>query len=354
MANYKEMAVPPNQEEIKVKHPITSNTLSAFLFQQIGKDSFQNPDGLSIYYPDIFTSLRKMTLSQQERLLVSFFTERLEGFPNGEELGKELARINNIHWFRPNQEPEQGVLEQLTRTCLERLKYPSRPSTPLKIIRENWGEILDAIKNVWYVTPWVPRGVAMGKRGVAGGAAYDVARVTTPPARDAPLDLAFYMARAAAQDSDCEAAWEATRTPARDAAWGTTGAGRCVSGPGGFEDITWQAQWKAVLEEANGATERQEALSTAENAFKATWYAAWKAAIVATKDVAWDVTQDATWIVVKDLMPARGYSKGNPLEPIMEIYELGYWPIGPVINKEAGIREFVVFVPPIVSPTRNR
>ena len=337
MANYKEMAVPPNQEEIKVKHPITSNTLSAFLFQQTGKDSFQNPDGLSIYYPDIFTSLRKMTLPQQERLLVSFFTERLEGFPNGEELGKELARINNIHWFRPNQEPEQGVLEQLTRTCLERLKYPSRPSTPLKIIRENWGE---ARREAWS-DPW----------NLYRGPARQAAQKAT---RQAAYDVAYYMARGAAQDSDCEAAWEATRTPARDAAWGTTGTRRWVSGPGGFEDITWQAQWEAIFEEVNGATGRQEALSIAEKAFRGTtWYAAWEAAIVATRDVARDVAHDAEWIVVKDLMPARGCSKDNPFEPLMEIYELGYWPIGPVINKNRET-EFVVFVPPVVSPTGNQ
>ncbi len=364
MANYKEMAVPPNQEKITVEQippSYTSNTLAAFLFQQTGKDSFQRPDGLSLYYPEIFTSLRKMAFPQQERLLVSFFTEKVEGFPNGEELGKELAKINNIHWFRPNQEPEQGVLKQLSRTCLQRLKYPSRPSTPLKIIRENWGEVLDATKNVWYVTPWVPRGVAMGSRGVAGGAAYSVARVTTQPARRVALDLAFYMARAAAQESAWEAAWETTRTPARDAAWGVTWYRRYSPSDAGYGDATWKAQWEAVFEKAWGpplGEARRGGLATQDmpkDTFKnEPWYANWEAAYEATKDVAWDMIQDATWIVVKDLMPARGYSKGNPLEPIMEIYKLGYWPIGPVINKETGIREFVVFVPPVVSPTGNR
>lgn len=338
MANYKEMAVPPNQEKITVKQ-ILSNTLAAFLFQQTGKDSFQNPDGLSLYYPHIFTSLREMTLPQQERLLVNFFTERVEGFPNGEELGKELAKINNIHWFRPNQEPNTKTLQQLAQTSLERLKYPSRSSIPLKIISKNWGEARREARDPW---------------NLYRGPAWQLAQAM---ARQAAYDVAHFAARAAAQEPAWEAVWEATRTPARDAAWGTTWKRRWISGEEEFEDITWQAQWRAVLEEVvDGAIGRQEALSIAEKAFRGTtWYATWEVGYVATRDMARDVAQDATWIsVVKDLIPPKDCPKGNPFNPLMEIYELGYWPIGPVINKETGIKEFLVFVPPVVSPTGNR
>lgn len=347
MAISKETISPPNQERITVEQipPSdigTSNALAAFLFQQTGKESFQDPDGFGTYYPHTFTSLREMTLPQQEGLLVNFFTERVEGFPNGEELGKELAKINNIPWFRPNQEPNPETLQQLAQASLERLKYPSRSSIPLKIIRENWGEAWNAARS----KDW-------GK-GCHEARCYAVRQVVWAMDRWAAYGVALFAARGAAQEPAWEAAWEATRTPARDAAWGTTWKRRWISGGDGFEDITWQAQWKAVLEETDGAIGRQEALSIAEKAFRGTtWYAAWEAVLEANHDARWYAAQDAAWIVVKDLMPARGFSEGNPFEPLMEIHELGYWPIGPVINKETGIKEFVVFVPPVVKSYRE-
>lgn len=269
MANPKETATLPSQEKITVEQ-ISPIALAAFLSRQTGKD-FPRDN-----YRDIFTSLRKTALPQQERLLVNFFTERVEGFPHGEELGKELAKINNIHWFQPKQEPEQGVLEQLTQTYLERLYYdfPSKPSTSLKIIKEDWQ------------TAWETAGDA---------ASYTIRDKTLEAARDAAGITVMIAARDAAWDAAGETAWDAARSAARSA------AGDAVL-------IDWDA----------------------------------------ARSAAGDAAKDARWTIVGDLMPTRGYAKGNPFEPLMEIYESGCWPIG-LIEKN-NKREFVVFVPLAVSP----
>lgn len=59
----------------------------------------------------------------------------------------------------------------------------------------------------------------------------------------------------------------------------------------------------------------------------------------------------AAWTVVSDLMPQRGYNRGNPFEPLVRIYEFGCWPIGPVTDIKEGRQEFVIFIPSIQKAT---
>ncbi len=205
-------------------------------------------------YPKIFSKLRDLPLDEQEKLLVGFYSQKVEAFPNGEELGKFLARINNISWFQPEIQPDRESLENLCRQTLSRLNLPD---LTLRIIKEA------------------------------------VARDT---ALDATLDVAW--------DAVQNAAWGAARSATLDAAWGAARS----------------AEWNTAP--ARGAT----------------LDAAWGAARIAARG--------AEWIVVKDLMPQGGYNKGNPFEPLVEIYELGCWPIG-IVSDQNGKKEFVVFIPPI-------
>lgn len=274
MANPEKIKILQNEERITVEQ-ISPLSLAEFLSQEIWQQELFSKSKATDY-SKIFASLRKQPLELQKRLLVMFYCIKVRNFPNGQELGKELAKINNIHWFRPNQEPELSVLEQLKRTYLERLNYPSESPIPLKIIRENWDAARDADRDTSRRMAWVATRQILGRYGstvwdaalTAVGTAWDEARGASRPAR-----------------------------AARDAAEGAIGG----------------VNWKTA-------------------ATVAKWYAA----------------RDTEWIVVKDLMPARGFSKGNPFEPLMEMYDLGCWPIGPVINKNRET-ELVVFIPPAAS-----
>ncbi len=211
-------------------------------------------------YSQIFSKLRDLPFDEQEKLLVGFYSQKVEAFPNGEELGKFLARINNISWLQPKNPPDEESLENLCRQILSRLNLPD---LTLRIIKE----ARDATR--WYAV-----------RGTGRGAEWDAA-----------LGTARYAAWSAAGEAALGAA---ARDMAQDAIRG----------------VKWDATW----------------------------------------DAGRDATRGAEWIVVKDLMPQKGYSKGNPFEPLMGIYELGCWPIG-IVPDQNGKKEFVVFIPPVQKTT---
>lgn len=212
--------------------------------------------GPVLIYPAIFSKLRDLPLDEQKKLLVGFYSQGVEAFPNGAELGRFLARINNISWFQPKSPPDRKSLERLCHQALSRLYIPN---LTLRIIEEEW---------------W----------NVSRDATWNVAWETEDEARHAASNVAWEAARHAASSVAWDVAWEAARVAAR------RGAAR------------------------RGAA-RVAALS-------------------------------AEWIVVKDLLHERAYDKGNPLEPLVEIFELGCWPTRFVPDKKTE-EEFVVFIPPI-------
>lgn len=57
------------------------------------------------------------------------------------------------------------------------------------------------------------------------------------------------------------------------------------------------------------------------------------------------------WIILEDVMPERGYSKGNVFSPLVDISVLGYWPMGLITNPN-GKREFNIFIPPIQNQSK--
>ena len=235
-------------------------------------------------YPQIFSKLRVLPSDEQEKLLVDFYSQKGEAFPNGAELGRFLARINNISWFQPKSPPDRKSLEELCQQVLSRLNLPN---LTLRIIKE-------------------ARGVA---RGTTWGATWE-----------------------ATWGADRCAAWDAARDAARNEAWGAAcEAIRCAA---------WEVDRCAAWDAASGAAWG----AACDAASDVTWGAAWEAAS--------DVTWGAEWIVVKDLMPQRGYDKGNPFESLTEIYELGCWPIGTVPDQN-GKKEFIIFVPPIKKPPKT-
>jgi len=52
------------------------------------------------------------------------------------------------------------------------------------------------------------------------------------------------------------------------------------------------------------------------------------------------------WTIVKDKMRKLGYTKGNPARPIIELWEKGYWVLGPVEDETGKIVFPVIALPP--------
>jgi hypothetical protein len=104
-------------------------------------------------------------------------------------------------------------------------------------------------------------------------------------------------ARDAAWGAAREAAWDAARDAARDAAWGAA------------REAAWGAAWDAARDAAR------------EAAWGAAWNAAWGAA---------DVLATFT----------KTYKKETPFVKLVDIWEMGLYPVGVVDGK------FVVYVPP--------
>lgn len=122
------------------------HTLSQFLRSREPSLEILDPSS----YWEIFKALRTFSPFSQEGLLVEFFTQRVENFPNGERLGQFLAKINNIVWFKPQEEPNLEVLQKLSDEFYRRLNYHP---LPLRIIRDNWHVALDA-ETDWNANVW--------------------------------------------------------------------------------------------------------------------------------------------------------------------------------------------------------
>lgn len=107
-----------------------------------------------------------------------------------------------------------------------------------------------------------------------------------------------------------------------------------------------------AIDNAAESAARNEAWDTMNTVLDVTFDSAERgeACNAASWDAAEDMVRNAEWIIVEDLMPQRGFTKGNPFEPLTEIYKLGLWPIGEVVNPE-GKEEFVIFVPPLQKST---
>ena len=276
----------PGLEElrpIKVDQ-VSPSSLARYLLSQ---EPGLNLDPGKDQYEVIFQRLRKLPQPNQESLLVGFFENGVKSFPNGGALGRKLAEINNISWFRPEGKVDPLVLQGHADEHLSRLELNT---LPLRII-DNWG--------MAWSTAW-----------------------------EAVNDEAWDMARVAAWDA-AVAAWNA----ARGVAWSTA------------NDAAWDAAWDAAFGAADDAA-RDAARGVAWSTVSVqAWVAGADIARVATLGTA----DGAAWVTVKDIMPKRGFEKGNPFSPLTEICKLGCCPIGVVPNK-TGQQEFAVFIPQYRKP----
>lgn len=95
-------------------------------------------------YGAVFSRLKhQLPPEQQKKLLVKFFTELDFGgnylpVSNRQHLGELFARVNNIPWFKPREEPDCSRLQELVNETNVRLNRGF--SLPVRIIRE-WSEV---------------------------------------------------------------------------------------------------------------------------------------------------------------------------------------------------------------------
>ena len=207
-------------------------------------------------------------------------SEGVEGFPNGCKLVKVLAKINSMPWFQPNQELDRGLLRKLVDIYLGRLN-PPEPSEEIS---------LEIIKKDWNVALKAARGIT----------------------KDVMWEEIFKAARKAARDQE----WNVIYDMVRD----------------GVESVVWEVVRNPILD---GAAMKDASPDEMEEAVDGAWNVA--------RSVAYDAAGCAAWIIVSDLMPEEGYPNGNPFEVLIEIYQMGCWPIGQTVRDQK--KQFLVFIP---------
>jgi len=126
---------------------VSPSLLSYFLQKQEASLKFSSNSS----YAAIFTSLRTFTSIHQEKLLVGFVTRTLDHFPNPQRFGRFLAKINNIRWNKPRAEPNVENLQQLSDDFYQRLGLRT---LPLRIIRGDWCEVWEAVKQSEWSEIW--------------------------------------------------------------------------------------------------------------------------------------------------------------------------------------------------------
>lgn len=276
-----------NYTEVKPVKPkgISSNALVAFL-----KD--QNPD-LKLPETDFYTLLSplgQLPPAEQRRLLLSFFQEGVENFPNPQQAAETLVEIKNIPYFQPEEEPNLPQLQDLVNEFSIRL---NEPSAPVRIVRDNWLKEVQSLKTL------------VGMEWLAA------IRIAKEIAEKAGRTEAFARIGEVAETEAQMAAKEALRTN----------------------------EWILTLASPEAARLAADKRFNATG-FKDLWmYLAYSKPAPIGKLY-------AQWAIVEDLMEQMEYNKGNFLEPLMGVWKQGYWPMGKIQNKE-GQEEFVIFVPPI-------
>ncbi len=88
-------------------------------------------------YPDIFDALRLLPIQIQKRLAVQAI-EGYGAFPHGEELARQLVRINNIHWLKPLEEIDISFLKDQVALVQKRFGIEDKPT---KVV-EDWDDAL--------------------------------------------------------------------------------------------------------------------------------------------------------------------------------------------------------------------
>ncbi|MFH1186702.1 MAG: hypothetical protein V1697_00850 [Candidatus Levyibacteriota bacterium] len=204
------------------KHkPIKPSKISALkLAKYLNYQGFSLPKNPS--YSVISSNLRKLPKEEQEGLLVGFYKESVKDFPNAEKVAKGLARVNNIDYFKPKEEPGPSLLQELVNQHLGGLNLSE---LPIKIIRDNWDEAQNTARNAahyessdtkWKVVQNVIKNVAQNTERYASWTA--VQNASWDMARDAVLFddtpregvAAWYKAWYATEHVAWNATWYAT------------------------------------------------------------------------------------------------------------------------------------------------
>lgn len=293
---------------------VTPSTLAEFLKSQEPSLNFTTAEreGGHATYSQVLPKLRgALSHFKQEELFTKFFTETVINFPNGRSLARYLAKVNNIDWFNPKEEPHSDHLSRLTNEYFRRLNLLP---LPLKIIKEDWLSFWEAV-DLRIVGSRHAKGKMLAQetadqiwKGKSRAEAFKEAREKIPMMTG---DFNFYQAHRTVGKTIDEIVQKSRRFDALSLTRGMVGGSSIES--------------MLVMNP--------------------------KLMRYAIHYISQQVSEGALWIVAEDEIPKHGFENGNPYESLVEIYNLGCIPVGSIpVSKRMGIfsnkREFVIFVPP--------
>ena len=102
-------------------------------------------------------------------------------------------------------------------------------------------------------------------------------------------------------------------------------------------DSAWDSAWASARASAWASARASARASAWASARYSAWYSAWYSARASARASAWDSAWASAWAsgfeVVKDLMKIEGYKK-NPFKELLEIWNLGLYPVGLLKDKK--------------------
>jgi len=240
-------------------------------------------------YSKAVSALRTLPAFRQEKLLKDFFEQEINDLHNSEKLASFLAMINNASWFAPSQNPDITALQKHVDSYFFGLNH--HPFLRVRLIDRDWKKAWEAEK---FIVRW------LNNLSINNSKIIELNSIKIEQSRIENHLIRFN------QKSETKAVLEI----AAEAAKQTMRASLKNSSRNSFSHYYRNTQWKPKVMEQMAANVRDDAVLAAK------------------------------WIIAEDKMQNIGYTNGNPYLSLIEIYNLGFWPIGPVEDN------FVIFVPP--------
>lgn len=250
-------------------------------------------------YNRIVRYLRRYPDSLQRQFFSDVWGPDGVGVPSSEELAAYLTKCNSIPWFAPRKVVDKDILYELVREHLLRSKAEE---LPVLLIQDDWSAAVNLeIERGVEDEPWVQVAKAID-RAVEESSRRDIA------------------------EGIGSAVWNSSWIVASRKHVLTD-----VNNQGMVDKLTLQ------LFINDGVT-----IEHGEKEWAGAYFGAWTASN--------QVTAGAKFYIVADTIVEHGFTQ-NPFEPLIDIYRLGYKPIGILVEEHDGekMQAFGVFQPPLVN-----
>lgn len=153
-------------------------------------------------YPEIFEALRPYSSRIQEKLLVQGFGDPQVNMPNGEKLGRFLARVNNIEWFNPHEAVPDEEIREMADVAQQRIRVSPKELLVVRGTSELFPSLVDdnwtrAVDKAWNETASLADDSRLLARFAVGSAAEAAAGSALTPLGDHTMSPSYLARRAA-------------------------------------------------------------------------------------------------------------------------------------------------------------